>query len=112
MISPANCAPFSTMAASTPPLLSDRMAVISLVRWLTALAISSALPTKLRATSSLTPVSVRSASLALVRIASVVESASAPSERSASAELTLIAWLSCSMRECSASAAALVRVSI
>ena len=76
VMSLANCSPFSMMAASTPPLLSDSIAVISLVRWLTALAISSALPTKLRATSSLTPVSVRSASLALVRIASVVESAS------------------------------------
>ena len=76
VISLANCSPFSVMAESTPPLLSDSTVAISLVRWLTALAISSALPTTLRATSSLIPTSVRSASLALVRIASVVESAS------------------------------------
>ncbi len=61
----ANCWPFSVMAASTPPLLSDSSVAISLVRWLTELAISSALPTKLRATSALTPSSVRSTSLAL-----------------------------------------------
>jgi hypothetical protein len=67
---------FSVIAESTPPLLSDRTVVISLARRLTAVAISSALPTKLRATSSLTPTSVRSASPALARIASVVDSAS------------------------------------
>ena len=50
------------MAASTPPLRSDSKVVISRVRWPTALAISSALPMKLVATSSLTPLSVRSAS--------------------------------------------------
>ncbi len=77
----------------------ERMALISSVRFDDATrAISSALPAKLRAISSLTPVKVRSASLALERIASVVESASAPSDFSASEAFDLIAWLSCSMR--------------
>ena len=107
----ANCSPFSVIAAITPPLLSDSTAVISLVRWVTELAISSALPTKLRATSALTPSSVRSTSPALVRIASVAEVAICPIERSASAELVLIDWPSSSRRACSASAAALVRLS-
>ena len=40
------------------------MRVISAARWLTCWLISSALPTKLRATSALTPSSVRSTSLA------------------------------------------------
>ena len=48
-----NWSAFSVIAESTPPLFSDRTVVISLARRLTAVAISSALPTKLRATSSL-----------------------------------------------------------
>ncbi len=92
---------------------SSRMRVISAERWLTAVAISSALPTKLRATSALTPSSVRStspafclstlltpvempvrlrsASCALARIDAVVVVASCASERSASPALVLIA---------------------
>ena len=48
--------------ASTPPLLSDSTVVISRRGGLTVAAISAALPVKVRATSSLTPVSLRSAS--------------------------------------------------
>ena len=49
-------------APSSPLDFSSRMRVISAERWLTAVVISSALPTKLRATSALTPSSVRSTS--------------------------------------------------
>ena len=45
------------------------------------------------------PVIERSASCALLRIASTVVAASCPSERSASPALLRIVWLSCSMRE-------------
>ena len=87
---------------------------MSAARWLTAVEISSALPTKVRATSALTasrvrstslafclstlltpvdmPLSVRSASCALERIAVVVLVVSWVSERSASPVLVLIAW--------------------
>ncbi len=107
-------------AASSTLDFSSRMRFISAERWLTAVAISSALPTKWRATSVLTPSSVRStspafclstlltpvdtpvrlrsASCALARIDAVVLVASCASARSASPALVLIAWLSCSRR--------------
>ena len=107
-------------AVSSTLDFSSRMRVISAERALTAVVISSALPTKLRATSALTPSSVRStsvafclstlltpvdmpvrlrsASCALVRIAVVVVEASCARLRSASPALVLIDWLSCSSR--------------
>ena len=102
----ANSWLLAVSAVSSPLDFSSRMRVISAERWLTAVEISSALPTKLRATSALTessvrstspafclstlltpvdiPLSVRSASCALERIAAVVLVASWVSERSAS----------------------------
>src|SRR5262245_54765739 len=106
-------------AASSPLDFSSTIRVISAARWPTAVEISSALPTKLRATSALTesnvrstspafclstlltpvdmPLITRSASCALERIAAVVVAASWVSERSASAPLFLTAWVTCWM---------------
>ena len=116
----ANSVLLPVIALRRPLDFSSRMRVISAERWLSALVTSSALPTKLRATSALTPSNVRSTSLAfclstlltpvdipvrlrsaswaLERIAVVVVDASCASERSASPALVLIASLSCSSR--------------
>ena len=121
-------------AESRPLDFSSSTRVISDARVLTTVLISSALPTKLRATSALTPsnvrstspafclstlltpvdiaVSERSTSCALVRIASVLVLVRLLRERSASPALVLIAFASSSIRALSASAAARLRTSI
>ena len=76
---------------SRPLDFSSTMWVISAARWLTAVEISSALPTKLRATSALTASSVRSTSLAFC-LSTLLTPVDIPlSVRSASCALARIA---------------------
>ncbi len=79
-----NAAVLLEMAESSRPDLSSRMPVSSAERWLTAAAISSARPTRLRATSELTPSRVRSTSSAFCLSTPVTPVDSEFSERSTS----------------------------
>ena len=108
-----NSSPLRVSAASRPLDFSSTISVISTARWRTVLEISSALPTKLRATSALTESSMRSTSPAFCLSTLLTPVDTAVNARSTSPAFCLIwplAAADAAISERSSSAAPCLRV--